>query len=70
VGGATGAMDVGATHGVGGVVGATWGAVEVVSVARSAGEVGEASNKEAAHGLAVRPPRVAVGPTTSVLWAV
>jgi hypothetical protein len=60
VGGAAVVVDVGSASGAGRVEGSTWGAAEVVGTAQGVAEVGEAGDKEAALGLVVRPPRVAV----------
>jgi hypothetical protein len=51
--GAIGVVDVGAARGVGEVVGATWGEVEVMGIAQGAAEGGEAGGDEAAKCLAV-----------------
>jgi hypothetical protein len=48
VGGTVGVMDARAAHGMGGVMGDAWGAVEVVGTARSTAEVSEAGDKGAA----------------------
>jgi hypothetical protein len=48
-------------RGVGGVVGSTWGAAEVVGVTRGAVVVGEAGDRGVVWGWAVGPLRVAVG---------
>jgi hypothetical protein len=63
-------VDVAAAHGMGGVVGATWGTTEVVGAAWGATEVSEAGNEAATWGQAVRPPGVAVGSLASVLCVV
>jgi hypothetical protein len=44
MGGTGGVVDAGAMRGVGGVVGSTWGAAEVVGVTRGAVVVGEAGD--------------------------
>jgi hypothetical protein len=46
-------VDIGAARGMGGVMGVTWGALEVVGIARGAAEVDEARDEEATKGQAV-----------------
>jgi hypothetical protein len=48
-----GASRVVVAHGVGGVMGSTWGATEVVGTTRGAIKVDEAGDKVATHGLVV-----------------
>jgi hypothetical protein len=60
MGGVCGVVDAGAALGTGGVVGAVWGVAKV----------DEAGNEGAVKGQAVKLPRVAVGPPTSVPGAV
>jgi hypothetical protein len=67
MGGTGGVVDAGAMSGVGGVVGSTWGAAEVVGVTRGTVVVGEAGDGGAVWGWAVGPLGVAVGPPACVL---
>jgi hypothetical protein len=55
-----GVMDARAARGMLGVMAFVWGAAKV----------GKAGDEGAAEGQAVRSPRVAVGPPTSIQWAV
>jgi hypothetical protein len=63
-------VDAEATHGTGGVMGATWGVAKGMGATWGADEVDEACDKEATKGRAVRPPGVAVRPPATVLRAV
>jgi hypothetical protein len=51
-----GVMYAGATHGVGGVVGAAWGVSEVMGTVRGAAGCVEAADKEATRGQEVGSP--------------
>jgi hypothetical protein len=52
-GGTTGVVDTGAVRGAGGVIGATWGVVKVISTVRGTADVSEAGGDKAVKCLAV-----------------